>query len=261
MSAIAKMNGKSAFGLRVNGMRDSREVNGMYTPSPISQQSIVCSYDPAHPDCYPGTGTAMYDLTGNGNTITLGGGVESGYDSTGWFNLDGVNDTGASSATTVSGDCSVGGWYRITGDDDFLQMFAGTLNGSLDGIQVYYNCVGANNRFFARVQDDAAIATAVSVPEVSLTISTGTWYYVCASWNNVTHELNHYVFDSSGVGGSNSTVSTGIDTTATDTADIIFGAATYYSYGDVGEVHLYSEALTETQFTAIYNRTKAKYGY
>ena len=233
------------------------------TPAPdrIPQTNLYASYDPADEDSYPGTGTSLFDLSGNGNTLTLNGGVESGYNSNGWFNYDGVNDTASVASTTVSGDCSIGAWYKITGDDDSLQMITGTLGSALVGMQVYYNCASTNNRFFARVQDSDGTATAMSIPEASLTISTGTWYYVCASWNNTTHELIHYIFASSGLAGSNSVTSTGIDTTTTSTADIVLGAPTYYAYGDIGEAHIYNEVLSQTQFTTIYNNTKARYGY
>lgn len=260
MSAIAKYSGVNAFTAKPLGI-DTREGNGLYTPNQVPGTNLISYFDPAHPDSYSGSGTSLFDLSGNGNTITLGGGVELSYNSLGHFNFDGVNDTGTKSTTTVSGDCSIGAWYRITGDNDFFQMVTGTLGSALVGIQVYYNCAGTNNRFFARIQDSAGIVTAVSVPEASLTISTGTWYYVCASWNNTTHELNHYIFQGTGLVGSNSVVSTGIDTTTTSTADIIYSAPTYYAYGNIGESHMHSAVLSSSDFALIYNNTKKRYGY
>lgn len=260
MSAIAKYNGLKAFTHKPMGI-DTREGNGLYTPNQIPQTNLVASYDPAHPDSYGGTGTSMFDLSGNGNTLTLGGGVESSYNQLGYFNFDGVNDTGTRSTTTVSGDCSVGGWYKIAGDDDFFQMFAGTLGSGLVGMQLYYNCAGTNNRFFGRIQDSVGGARALSIPESTLTISTGTWYYVCASWNNTSKIITHYIFDSSGLAASASDNPTSLDTATTSTADIFYGAPTYYAYGDIGEVHIYNSELSQGGFEEIYNNTKARYGY
>lgn len=260
MSAVKTYNGVNAFTAKPLGL-DTREVNGMYTPNQIPQTNLVASYDPAHPSSYSGSGQLLNDLSGNGNNLTLYGGVESGYNASGWFNYDGVNDAAYLAGNTISGNQSVGGWYRITADNDFFQMIGGILGSSLEGIQVYYNCNNTNNRFFGRIEDASGVATAASVLESVYTVNLNTWYYVCVSWNNSTKQLNHYIFDSSGLAGSQSVTSTGIDTTSTASANIINGATTYWAYGYIGETHIYNAALSQADFTDIYNNTKARYGY
>lgn len=260
MSTVIKYNGVDAYTVKPLGI-DTREVNGVYTPNQILQTNLLYSYDPANPSSYAGTGTTIYDLKGSGD-MTLYGGVESTYDSTGWFNFDDVNDAiYKTGVTTISGDQSVGGWYRITGDNDFFQMFGGVLGSGLEGIQVYYNCASTNESFFSRIEDGLGNAAAVRIPSADFTASLNTWYYVCASWDNTSHTLTNLVFDSSGVVDIASSISTSIDTTNTTTAKIIMGDDTYKAYGDIGEIHIYNAVLSQADFTTNYNNTKARYGY
>lgn len=243
-----------------NGI-DTREAHGVYTPSAITQDSLLYSYDPANPSSYAGTGTTIYDLKGSGD-LTLYGGVESSYAQNGWFDFDNVNDAiYRTGVTTISGDQSVGAWYRIAGDNDFVQMFGGILGAGLEGIQVYYNCAGSNNNFFARIEDGLGNLAAIRIAPATFTPSFNTWYYVCCAWDNTSHTLTHFIFGSSGLIGTVSTISLPIDTTNTISAKTIMGDDTYRAYGDIGEMHIYSKALSQADFTTNYNNTKARYGY
>ena len=259
-STVSKYNDISAYNLIPNGI-DTREMNGVYTPNQIVQTGLVYSYDPANPSSYAGTGTTIYDLKGSGD-MTLYGGVESSYDQNGWFNFDDVNDAiYRTGVTTISGDQSLGGWYRVTGDNDFYQMFAGILGSGLEGIQVYYNCAGTNESFFSRIEDGLGNPEAVRIDPVVFTPSFNTWYYVCGAWDNTSHTITHYVFDSGGLVGTVSQTDLTVDTTNTTSANIIMGDGTYRAYGDVGEMHIYNEVLSQADFTTNYNNTKARYGY
>ena len=260
MSLVGKYNGVSAYNLRPNAI-DTREMNGSYTPSQLVQTDLIYSYDPASPSSYAGTGTTIYDLKGSGD-LTLYGGVESSYTQNGWFDFDDVNDAiYRTGVTTISGDQSVGGWYRIAGDNNFFQMFGGILGAGLEGIQVYYNCASTNNSFFVRIEDGLGNPAAIRIDPAVFTPSFNTWYYVGGSWDNTSQTLTHFIFGSSGLIGTVSTMSSPIDTTNTTTADIIMGDETYRAYGDVGEMHIYSKALSQADFTTNYNNTKARYGY
>lgn len=55
-------------------------------------QNQFLHYDPSNPDCYPGSGTAVTDLSGSGNNGTFTNGVGFSNDGGGCFTFDGTND-------------------------------------------------------------------------------------------------------------------------------------------------------------------------
>lgn len=62
-----------------------------YNRSIVTSNLIAC-FDPGNPRTYPGTGTTIYDASGNGYTGTLTNGPTYSAVNGGVFVLDGVND-------------------------------------------------------------------------------------------------------------------------------------------------------------------------
>jgi len=64
-------------------------VEAPYTPPTPVTSNLFAWYDPKSETSYPGTGTDLFDLSGNNNDATI---VGPTYDSNGYFTLDGTND-------------------------------------------------------------------------------------------------------------------------------------------------------------------------
>jgi hypothetical protein len=60
-------------------------------PKAVTDGLTVC-LDAANTKSYPGSGTAWYDLTGNGYTGTLSNGAVYGSGNGGYISVDGVDD-------------------------------------------------------------------------------------------------------------------------------------------------------------------------
>jgi hypothetical protein len=95
-----------------------------FTGAPVIDSSLKIWYDAGQIASYPGSGTTVYDLSGNGNTGTLGGGGGGGGNGTPTFvvsipsftgngnsQIEFANASSINSATTIS----LNWWGSFTG--------------------------------------------------------------------------------------------------------------------------------------------------
>ena len=99
-----------------------------YSPK-IATNNLVLAWDAANPKSYPGSGTTVYDLSGNGNNFTLINGTS--YNAGGYFQTDGVNDYIKSASTVnLSGYdyVVVDLWMKSLNDATYCQAFEHSNN-------------------------------------------------------------------------------------------------------------------------------------
>jgi hypothetical protein len=92
--------------------------NDIYLDSDISQNAVAI-FDSYNPQSYPGNGSTWYDISGNGNNITL-------YNSPSYTNnnisFDGVNDYGKITSTTYR-SISLWGYHTNSGPSSWKYLF------------------------------------------------------------------------------------------------------------------------------------------
>jgi hypothetical protein len=81
----------------------------------IVTSGLVLAWDAANPKSYPGSGTAIYDLSGNGNNGTLYNGVGFSTNYKGVLTFDGTNDYIYSGINMASTNYTVIGASRYVG--------------------------------------------------------------------------------------------------------------------------------------------------
>lgn len=81
----------------------------------IVTNGLVLAWDAANPKSYPGSGTTIYDLSGNGNNGTLYNGVGFSTNYKGVLTFDGTNDYIYSGINMASTNYTVIGASRYTG--------------------------------------------------------------------------------------------------------------------------------------------------
>jgi hypothetical protein len=69
-----------------------------YNPR-IVTDNLVLALDAGNPKSYPGSGTTWYDLSGNGNNVTISGATYNSSEKLGCFDFDGTDDYAYSSST------------------------------------------------------------------------------------------------------------------------------------------------------------------
>jgi hypothetical protein len=214
-----------------------------------SYTAPVLYLDASNPASYPGTGTTWYDISGNGNDVTM---VNSNsitwnnslpvYFSTGangWFNNPSGSNlpTGNSNYTFII-------WVQLgsTWNGNGLMSIGsfGTPNQSnafrAASTNVLLNYWWAN---------DLVVSTSVS--------PTNGWFNAVATYDGTTRSI----WVNGTLVGSNTPVGHNV---ITSTLQIAKTADVEFLNGNVGEVFVYDRGLTSVEILSIWNATKSRYG-
>lgn len=225
--------------------------------SPVSS-NLVLYYDPSNPSSYPGSGTTMTDLTGNGLNATLSNITYTDPA----LNYNGTSSTSSTSDNSLlepgSGDWTIEIWINYSVISGSSRCVMSKTNGGLAadwGYGIRTNSAGAT---YMEVGNGTT-----SVTSPSFTVSTNTWYQIVGVWNNV--ELNSISLYINGVSkGSNSHSFTSVKNTTGSLSLGSFnnniGGFGQWVNGKMGIVRIYSSALTGDQVLQNYYSAKSKYG-
>jgi len=243
----------------------------------------------------PGTGTTVYDVSGNNLNGTLLSGVTYNSSNGGYLTFDGVNDwCNFQIASKPLGTLydqtsfSFGGWFMFptSGTTTIVLLGKGGPNTNswgwslqidkINGTQFQANMVTCSspNSFTGQ----AGFSSTLTNPNGAGTILANTWYFVFGTldWGNAqgnsagTRSLRCYV-------ANNSTGVISVGTAGTSTGAWLRGSNTYgwtlgismidspsttwYNYS-VGNIEVYTGiALSIQQIGQIFNKNKALYGY
>jgi hypothetical protein len=232
------------------------------TSKEIIREGLVLYYNPSFPASYPGSGTSLFDLSGNGNTSTLTNGpVVSSTDNIRFVSFDGIDDYArvTTTPTVLQGNLefTVCGWFNRR---------ANILNKIVWGIGTGTTAQGINtyNTSTNIISMDLWGTTTIST---SVTYPLNEWVF-CAwqkrrgvfSRANITIWRNLVSYTDTAL-----TVS-GVETTvpAINTSGVFIGngATTtgFASQIDVSNFMIYSRLLGSAEITRTYNATKTYVG-
>ena len=117
----------------------------------IVTTGLVLAWDAANPKSYPGSGTTIYDLSGNGNHGTLNNGVGFSTNYKGILTFDGTNDyvkstsvngTGIMNPTLYGEVISVNIWIQSTSTQSSQYVITtGAYTGTVTGFVFIINDV------------------------------------------------------------------------------------------------------------------------
>jgi len=133
-----------------------------------------------------------------------------------------------------------------------------TSTSGLAGMMIFRN--GNNNTIGFRIEDANGQFMGINYSHIP---ATSTWYYYAMTWQNSPNEVKIYLYNSSGLFHTDTNTSfSGRDMSLTRTGiKTVVGGDTYPVDGLIGEAHTYSSKLSQSDITANYNSTKARYGY
>jgi hypothetical protein len=212
----------------------------IYGPSIITN-GLILHWDSADKNSYPGTGTTIYDLSGNGNNGTLYNGV--GYNQTngGVLTFDGADDyVGTNSPSLPSTNNTVMGAARYSGGTRG-RMINATSNNWLIGC---WN--NSTENYYAEGW----------VSPVQNGANDTNWRIVTAL-GNVSGDSYASYTNNILTGGPNNGGSQG---PAGITVGKIGYANSEYSTGEFSFVLVYNRVLTTTEMTQNYNALKSRFG-
>jgi hypothetical protein len=230
------------------------------TTNPIPGTPFVY-INPDDSASYPGSGTTVYDLSGNGNNGTLINGVT--FNSSGtpdYFDLDGTNDwIGYTDIGDTYGDFTALNWVyfdSLTGFQSIISKWSDT-GGQRSWMMVKEENTGLLQAFFDR---SGTFSTVRSINASGAAMTTGVWYLCGMTYNATTgdcelfrNNVSQGTATFSGAGNlfnSSSPLQTGAQ-----------GEPARYLNGRLGKFLLYKSVLSSGNLTQIWDNTKANYGY
>lgn len=233
------------------------------TSTGIVTEGLVLYYNPSFPASYPGSGTSLFDLSGNGNTSTLTNGpVVSSTDNIRFVSFDGINDyarvTTTPSSLQGNSEFTVCGWFNrrvATIFNDIIWGIGSDVTGQ--GINTYNI---STNVISIDLWNTGTISTPVTYP-------LNEWVF-CAwqkrrgafSRANITIWRNLVSYTDTAL-----TASAGETTVPAINSNGVFigngsTTASNHSQIDVSNFMIYNRVLSSAEITRTYNATKTYVG-
>ena len=223
----------------------------------IVTDGLVYAYDAANPKSYPGTGTAVTDLTGTSTSSTIVNGAAYVTDNGGALDFDGSNDkiNIAYAAQPATSQITVIAWVYPDVDATTGGRTRGSAWGGPGGMYLglWPNASAGSSAIHAAVQ------TTSGRPSVATgTIYTNQWSMLAMSYNG--SSTTTYV-NTSVVGSPQS--QTGNISSGTAYNIGTYGGLTDNNHnfpGKIAHATMYSRALTASELQQNYNALKGRFG-
>jgi len=224
---------------------------GLYHAPFLPPDGLVMALDPNNTKSYPGTGTTIFDMSGNSNNGTLTNGPT--FNSSGYISYDGSNDITSipnSTSSNLTDNFTVSMWARIKGTSVSVPLgkYVGGSRGWEFVFSEYIASFGGRNQTADGYKSATAIGTS---------ISTNLWYL----WTGVKSGTSMSIYVNGGLGGTTAWSSAG-DMSAS--VPMYIGSennAFYYANSDVSQILYYRRVLSSDEIKQIYDSTKSRFIY
>ena len=256
--------GNTQLGTQYLGSTEIYEVglrNQQFTTS-----SLYAYYDFNNPACYPGSGSTIFDLSGNGNDLTISGSVT--------YNTDGNIDyftwttsslgrlfrPAASSSVFTGTGVTVTSLFRAQSNRSILQD-RGIVNIALSDddmvgqsiLDVDLATKRSTYNFWGETPSGASLALARTTEAYSASVKDNVdeWVVLSNTYSNGSVTPKFYVDNSEvtdvEVVDTFGNVRTGSFTIDVGVSQQLYNASNYYWWGDISVVAVYNTVLSEEQ--------------
>jgi hypothetical protein len=235
------------------------------TPTPsvtsggLTTSNLILHYDPSNTSSYPGTGTTITDLSGNGRNGTM---------SNISFTSPYFTYNGSSSQISVadnallepgSGDWTMEVWVNqaVAGNDVVLGKFdPGGLSQD-----VSYSIRTTNSTYYSQIGSGSGSGATLFQNSTNHVGTLNTWYQIVYVFTNVAANTFQTFVNGSSIGSVSHSLSSLLNTTS----NLYIGSYNNGEFaqwfdGKIGITRLYNKALTSSEVLNNYNASKSKYG-
>jgi hypothetical protein len=225
----------------------------------LTTNGLVLYYDPSSISSYPGSGTTITDLSGNGRN-----GIMSNITYTSpYFTYNGsssqISIADNAALEPGSGDWAVEVWVNqaVSGNDVVLGKFnAGGLSAN-----VGYSIRTTGTSFYAQYGSGAGSGATLIQNSTTHVGTIGTWYQIVYVFTNVAANTFETFVNGSSIGSVGHSLASILNTTTgLYIGSYNNGEYAQYFDGKIGITRLYNRALTSTEVLNNYNVDKTKYG-
>lgn len=224
---------------------------------PVITANLVLWYDPSDSASYPGTGTTVTDLSGNGLTGTMSNITYTDP----YFSYNGTNATTSVADDALlepgSGDFTLEAWVYYSVITGSSRVIAGKTNGGLAADWGYGIRTASNGGTYMEVGNGTT-----SVTSPAYTVTTGQWYQLVGVWTNVAANSVEFYVNGASQGSNSHSFASVKDTTSPLYLGSFDGGGVFGQWlnGRMGIVRYYSAALTAAQVSQNYNANRDIYG-
>ena len=229
------------------------------TPAVPVTTNLVLYYDPSNSSSYPGTGTTINDLSGNG----LNGSMSGITFTTPYFTYNGTSSQVRVANNALlqpgSGDWTMEVWVNqsVLGNDVVLGKFD---NGGLSQ-DVSYSIRTTNTTYYAQYGSGSGTGPNLFANSTSYVGTVDTWYQLVYVFTNVASNTIETFVNGVSIG----TVSHSLASMLNTINPLYIGSYNGGEFpqwfeGRIGITRLYNASLTSTQVLQNYNADKSKYG-
>jgi hypothetical protein len=222
--------------------------------TPVSS-NLLFYYDPGNTASYPGSGTALTDLSSNGYGGTLTGGTTYSSSNGGIFTFDGVNDHISLNANITSAMYSASFTICI-----FLKP-ATSPPGTQSFASFYNDGDATQRRLRMRIVSDGGMQMSYFANDLSTAtslITFGNWYMITMQYNLGTDTSKIWQNTTERASGNEGPLLSG-PTTGASIGSYQNPASEYFK-GDIGVMLGYTTNLTSAEITQNFNTFKSRYG-
>jgi hypothetical protein len=229
------------------------------TPAVPVTTNLVLYYDPSNLSSYPGSGTTINDLSGNG----LNGSMSGITYTSPYFSYNGTSSQIRVADNPLlepgSGDWTMEVWVNqsVLGNDVVLGKFD---NGGLT-IDVSYSIRTTNTTYYAQLSSGSGTGSTLFVNSTNYVGTIGTWYQIVYVFTNVASNTLETFVNGVSIGSVSHSLAS-ILNTANPLYIGSYNGGEYSQWfdGKIGITRLYNTALTSTQVLQNFNFDKNKYG-
>jgi hypothetical protein len=225
----------------------------------LTTSNLILHYDPSNASSYPGTGTTITDLSGNGRNGTMS---NITYTSP-YFTYNGSSSQIAIADNALlepgSGDWTVEVWVNqsVSGNDVVL----GKFNAGGASSNVGYSIRTLGTSFYAQYGSGAGSGATLIQDSTSYSKTINTWHQLVYVFTNVAANTFQTFVNGSSIGSVGHSLASILNTTT----GLYIGSYNNGEYaqwfdGKIGITRLYNRALTSTEVLNNYNTDKSKYG-
>jgi hypothetical protein len=225
-------------------------------PNNYTSDKLVLHYNPSMTECYPGSGTSLIDLSGNGMNGTMSNLTYSNPA----FTYNGSNSQVSIPDNAIiepgTGNWTMEAWFKPTQFTVSTQTVLGKFqNGGTSSIISY-----AMRQLNGNIRADFSNGTTAFTSD-DYAIGLNTWVQMVYVWDRTNSML--YTYSNGVLKQSRAiTISGGIRNGTTNLFIGSYNGGEYSQYytGQIGIVRLYSKALTGAEVLKNFNANKIVYG-
>lgn len=225
-------------------------------PNNYTSDKLVLHYNPSMTECYPGSGTSLIDLSGNGMNGTMSNLTYSNPA----FTYNGSNSQVSIPDNAIiepgTGNWTMEAWFKPTQFTVSTQTVLGKFqNGGTSSIISY-----AMRQLNGNIRADFSNGTTAFTSD-DYAIGLNTWVQMVYVWDRTNSML--YTYSNGVLKQSRAiTISGGIRNGTTNLFIGSYNGGEYSQYytGQIGIVRLYSKALTAAEVLKNFNANKIVYG-